>query len=127
MPVTRITTNFRLGEDKQKLVDGFHEMMQETLQIKMQDRLILLDEKPDGFFQPTHTAGHYVFVEIQLFNGRSLKVKRQLYKRIVKFMQDIGVNPENTRIVLHEIARENWGIRGGRAACDVDLGYPVRV
>jgi hypothetical protein len=30
-------------------------------------------------------------------------------------------------ITLREIATENWDIRGGRAACDVDLGFEVEV
>jgi hypothetical protein len=30
-------------------------------------------------------------------------------------------------ITLKEIPTENWGIRGGQAACDVDLGFDVHV
>jgi hypothetical protein len=30
-------------------------------------------------------------------------------------------------ITLHELPRENWGIRGGQAATDVDLGFKVDV
>jgi hypothetical protein len=29
--------------------------------------------------------------------------------------------------MLREITAENWGIRGGEAACDVDLGFKVEV
>jgi len=29
--------------------------------------------------------------------------------------------------MLREITAENWGIRGGQAACDVDLGFKVDV
>ena len=30
-------------------------------------------------------------------------------------------------ITLRESPTENWGIRGGQAACDVDLGFNVKV
>jgi hypothetical protein len=29
--------------------------------------------------------------------------------------------------MLHESPKENWGIRGGQAASDVDLGFKVEV
>jgi hypothetical protein len=29
--------------------------------------------------------------------------------------------------MLREIPKENWGIRGGQAACDVELGFKVEV
>jgi hypothetical protein len=29
--------------------------------------------------------------------------------------------------LLRELARENWGIRGGQAASDVDLGFKVDI
>jgi len=127
MPVIKITTNFSLGNTKQQLVDQFHELMLETFKITEHDRLMIIDEKPDDFFQPTNTNGNYTLVEIQLFHGRSMDVKRQLYDRIVKLLENYHVPSENTRIVLHEIDRENWGIRGGQAASDVDLGYAIDV
>ena len=127
MPVIKITTNFSLGNTKQQLVDQFHELMLETFKITEHDRLMIIDEKPDDFFQPTNTNGNYTLVEIQLFHGRSMDVKRQLYDRIVKLLENYHVPSENTRIVLHEIDRGNWGIRGGKAASDVDLGYAIDV
>jgi hypothetical protein len=29
--------------------------------------------------------------------------------------------------VLHEPALENWGIRGGQAGCDIQLGFKIDV
>ena len=31
------------------------------------------------------------------------------------------------KIMLREIDSENWGIRGGQAGCDVELGFNVNV
>jgi hypothetical protein len=30
-------------------------------------------------------------------------------------------------VVIHELVMENWGIRGGRPADEVDLGYRLDV
>jgi hypothetical protein len=40
---------------------------------------------------------------------------------------ELGIPRDHVMIVLHEVPRENWGIRGGQAACDVDLGFKVGV
>jgi hypothetical protein len=30
-------------------------------------------------------------------------------------------------IILREIPKENWGIRGGQAGCDIELGFKIEV
>jgi phenylpyruvate tautomerase PptA (4-oxalocrotonate tautomerase family) len=66
-------------------------------------------------------------VEITLFAGRSLEAKRRLYQGIVRRFADLGIPPGEVVIVLHEVPRENWGIRGGHPASEVDLGFEVAV
>jgi hypothetical protein len=34
---------------------------------------------------------------------------------------------DHVSVSLRESPTENWGIRGGQAACDVDLGFNVKV
>jgi hypothetical protein len=44
--------------------------------------------------------------------------------------QNLGgfdVPPAEVKLVLVEITSENVGLRGGQAACDVDLGYALQV
>ena len=38
-----------------------------------------------------------------------------------------GVAKDRVLVVLNEPALENWGIRGGQAACDVQLGFKIDV
>jgi len=38
-----------------------------------------------------------------------------------------GIPPNCVLIRLHELPAENFGVRGGQALCDVELGYPVDV
>jgi phenylpyruvate tautomerase PptA (4-oxalocrotonate tautomerase family) len=41
--------------------------------------------------------------------------------------QAAGVPRDRVLIVLHEPSMEDWGIRGGQAACDVKLGFKLDV
>jgi hypothetical protein len=45
----------------------------------------------------------------------------------VKNIEPFGVPPRDVKIILNEVAPENVGMRGGKAACDIDLGYSVKV
>jgi phenylpyruvate tautomerase PptA (4-oxalocrotonate tautomerase family) len=76
---------------------------------------------------PPDKSENYIFVEILLFPGRSLEAKRKLYASIVRRFAELGISPNDVFIVLQEPPMENWGIRGGQPASDVDLGYDVMV
>lgn len=41
--------------------------------------------------------------------------------------RDPGIEGNDIMIVLHEVPLENWGIRGGKPASEVDLGFKVDV
>ncbi|NJH96449.1 tautomerase family protein, partial [Salmonella enterica subsp. enterica serovar Anatum] len=61
------------------------------------------------------------------FAGRTLDTKRNLYRSIVENLSVLGIPKDHIKILLREIPAENWGIRGGQAACDVDLGFDIQV
>jgi phenylpyruvate tautomerase PptA (4-oxalocrotonate tautomerase family) len=69
----------------------------------------------------------YTVVRIDVFSGRSIDAKRQLYQAIVSLLQPLGIPADHILISLREMPAENWGLQGGQAACDVDLGYQVNV
>jgi phenylpyruvate tautomerase PptA (4-oxalocrotonate tautomerase family) len=50
-----------------------------------------------------------------------------LYKAMVRTLLPFGTPPKDIKIVLIEVPLENVGIRGGQAASDIQLGYPVKV
>jgi len=50
-----------------------------------------------------------------------------LYRSIVEGLEPLGIPRHHVTILIREITRENWGIRGGQAACDVDLGFKIDV
>lgn len=61
------------------------------------------------------------------FAGRSVQAKRKLYGEIVDRLGSLGVPRDHVTVTLRESPAENWGIQGGQASCDVDLGFNVHV
>jgi phenylpyruvate tautomerase PptA (4-oxalocrotonate tautomerase family) len=77
---------------------------------------------------PTLTQPEYAtLVSVDCFAGRSLEAKRRLYAEIVGRLERLGIPRDHVSITLRENDAENWGIRGGQAACDVNLGFNVNV
>ena len=66
-------------------------------------------------------------ITIDCFEGRSVDAKRDLYRNIVERLEELGIPRNHVTITVRDLPRENWGIRGGQAANDLDLGFNVRV
>ncbi len=64
---------------------------------------------------------------IDLFTGRSLDAKKALYQAIVRNLEPFGIPGDQIKVLLREIPAENWGIRGGVPASEVELGFEVNV
>lgn len=100
--------------------------VQEVLQLPSNDRNIRLMEYDKGLFQMKEP--YRIIVEISLFSGRSVDAKRRLYALLVEtFEAELQINKEEVFILLNEQPKENWGIRGGIPASDIDLGFKVEV
>jgi len=54
-------------------------------------------------------------------------VQKELYQNIVANLGKLRILKSDVFIVLHEIPLENWGIRGGVPASEIDLGFKVGV
>jgi phenylpyruvate tautomerase PptA (4-oxalocrotonate tautomerase family) len=70
---------------------------------------------------------HTTLVEVTMFAGRSRQAKRRLYRALVGDLGELGITPADVLVVLQEPPLENWGVRGGRMASEVDLGFEVQV
>jgi len=51
-----------------------------------------------------------------MWPGRTEGEKEKLIKGITKAFEEIGVKPEHVTIVIHEVPKSNWGIRGEQAS-----------
>ncbi|MEB3020660.1 tautomerase family protein [[Mycobacterium] crassicus] len=112
------------------IIDAVHGAMVTAFQIPAKDKNVrLVAHEPHRFAVPEHLAQpeYRTLVSIDCFTGRSLDAKRALYAGIVEGLAALGIPRDHVMITLHEVDRENWGIRGGQAASDVDLGFNVRV
>lgn len=89
----------------------------------------LLVHEPHRFAVPLMKTNPacYTHISIDCIVGRSLATKRRLYRSIVENLEAFGIPNDHVKILLRENSKENWGIRGGQAACDVELGYAIEV
>jgi phenylpyruvate tautomerase PptA (4-oxalocrotonate tautomerase family) len=69
----------------------------------------------------------FVLVVVTMFAGRSRQAKRRLYQVLVRNFGELGVAPADVFVVLHEPPLDNWGIRGGQIASEVDVGFEIQV
>jgi phenylpyruvate tautomerase PptA (4-oxalocrotonate tautomerase family) len=129
MPLIRV--QIREGwspADKAGLLDAIHAAAVEALRIPDEDRTQTLTEHPAEAFEiPPGKGDRFTLVEITMFAGRSLDAKRRLYRAVVRNLGGLGIPPSDVLIILHDVPLENWGIRGGTPASDVDLGFEVGV
>ena len=117
-----------LGANKRVFLDAVHAAMVDALRIPHHDRVLrIVEHEFDDFVIPPNRGDKFTRIEIAMFAGRSLDAKRRLYQAIVRNLQPFGVPGDDIKIALIEIPLENWGIRGGRAASDIDLGFEVAV
>ena len=129
MPLVRIEVlKGRNAAEKKRLLDAVHGALVDAFGVPEDDRTQrLIEHDPEDFeIDPGHSQ-RYTLVEITAFPGRSSDAKRALYATIVRNLEAIGTPPHDILVVLHEPPMQNWGIRGGRSADQVELGYPLDV
>lgn len=111
-------------------MEAVHSALVKAFQILPTDKNVrFIAHEPHRFGIPPNRdkPDRYTQISIDAFAGRSLDAKRKLYQTIVTNLDALGIPKDNVKILLREIPKENWGIRGGQAGCDVDLGYKIDV
>ena len=117
-------------ETETGIMEAVHSALRDSFKIMPGDRNVrLIVHEPHRFECPPdrEKPEFYTHISIDCFAGRSLEAKRSLYQNIVNNLEKFGVPNDHVKIMLREITAENWGIRGGKAACDVDLGFEVKI
>lgn len=129
MPLVRIDVRkARTQAEIQSICEAVHGALEDAFRIRAEDRrMVYTDHTPDRLLGPPGRSDLYTLVEVLLFTGRSLDAKRAFYRAVVANLGGLGIPASEIFIVLNEQPLENWGVRGGQAACDVDLGFEVRV
>lgn len=130
MPLVKI--EIRKGksdEFKKAILDGIHDALVKSIKIPDHDRFQRLYElDKNNFESPPNKTDNVIIIEITMFQGRSIESKKNLYKEIVdNLAKNPGIDGEDITIVLYEPPLENWGVKGGKPANEVDLGFNINV
>jgi len=81
--------------------------------------VILQEHDADRFAAPPEASVRFTRVEVQTLPVAHAGIKRRLYRALVAGLGGLGVEAEDIKIVIIEVAHENWGIDGGHPASDV--------
>lgn len=129
MPIAKIEVcRTRPAQEASALIEAVYQAQRDALNVPENDRQIrYVEHRPEHFPVPPGKTANYTFVEFILFPGRSLEAKRRLYESVVRRFGELGIAASDIIIVVHEPPLENWGIRGGKPASEVDLGFNVNV
>jgi len=128
MPSTRITTGAWARGREQTVIGAVQSALLSALKIPDYDRDVVIDTYDVAArIIPTGRSEYYTRIEVMMFSGRSLDAKRALYEALVANLSDLGVPVTEIKIILIEVPAENWGLRGGHPASEIDLGFKVNV
>jgi phenylpyruvate tautomerase PptA (4-oxalocrotonate tautomerase family) len=129
MPLVRIETGrWMTPQTKRSVLDAVHEALVAAFKVPEHDRnQRVVQYGPEDFEASAGKGERFTIVTIDAFSGRSLDAKRALYQELASRLAAVGIPPSDLIIVVNDVPLENWGIRGGRAACDVDLGFQIKV
>jgi phenylpyruvate tautomerase PptA (4-oxalocrotonate tautomerase family) len=128
VPNTLIATRAGWIKDPAAVTEAIQSALREALKIPEWDRTLRLIEHPASHFAvPPGRGEKFTLVEVTMFSGRSMAAKRALYQAIVRNLGALDVPPLDIKIALIEAPPENWGIRGGMPASEIELGFKIDV
>lgn len=127
MPLVHI--DIRKGhspEYKRAILDGVHAALVEAFKIPDDDRNQILREHAAENLEGRGASP--TFVSITAFAGRSREAKRALFAAIARHLAvSPGVDGNSLLITLSDLSLDNWGIRGGKQASELELGFKIDV
>ena len=104
----------QLNPIKYQLSDIIHSCLQDAIgtpENKRFQRFFPL--AAENFYYPEDRSKRYTIIEIVMFEGRSIPVKKKLTKLLFeRISQQVGIAVEDIEIVMFELPKHNWGIRG---------------
>lgn len=128
MPIAKIEVcRHRSPVEVAALIEAVYQAQLLALKVPEDDKQIrYVEYKPEHFPVPPSKTQNYTIVEIQIFPGRSLDAKRALYAEIARRFGELGIQPTDITVILHEPQLDNWGV-GGKPASEVNLGFRLDV
>jgi phenylpyruvate tautomerase PptA (4-oxalocrotonate tautomerase family) len=129
MPLVRIETRrWMTLETKRAVLDAVHEALVAAFKVPDDDRnQRIIEYAPEDFEGSAGKGERFTIVTIDAFAGRSLEAKRKLYQELASRLSAVDIPQADLMVVIHDVPLENWGLRGGQAACDIDMGFKIQV
>lgn len=113
---------------KTKLSDIIHSCVVDALQYpvdKRFHRFFPLDK--ENFYFPEGRTDKYTIIEISIFEGRSVDVKKKLIRLLFNNIEkELNILPNNIEITIFETPKYNWGIRG-LPGDELRLNYKAKI
>lgn len=124
MPLVRISVPEGKSDAWRAAVgEGIHSAMVATINVPADDRFQVVSEHGRGelVFDPGYLnirrGEGFLVIQITLNAGRTVEMKRALYRRIAdNLAADPGVRPEDVMVSLVEVTKENWSFGNGEAS-----------
>jgi 4-oxalocrotonate tautomerase len=122
MPLIHIS--LRAGKPeayRQAIFDGLYRAMREALNVPEGDQFMTITEHDAANFRYGTAFGiarsdELVFIQITVFNTRTVEQKKALFQRIAQLLgESPGIRPEDVFVNLLEAAKENWSVGHGHA------------
>jgi 4-oxalocrotonate tautomerase len=123
MPLVRIELVAGKPESYlQKASDAVHRALVDTVSVPPQDRFQLITQHVRSHFvyDPAYLniqrSDDLIMIQITLNQGRTLEMKKALYKKIVELLQqELNLRKEDVLVNLVEVTKENWSFGNGEA------------
>ena len=117
-----------LDSIKAELSDVVHSCVVDALDFpedKRFHRFFPLDSA--DFYYPSGRTTKYTIIEISMFEGRSVDVKKHLIHLLFERIdQQLNIPPQDLEITITETPKHNWGFRG-LPGDEIELNYKVEV
>jgi 4-oxalocrotonate tautomerase len=122
MPLLHIS--LRAGKPeayRQAIFDSLYSAMRETLNVPEDDQFMTITEHDAANFRYGNAYGvvrsaDVVYIQITVFNTRTLEQKKALFRRIAELLgESPGIRPEDVFVNVLEAAKENWSVGHGLA------------
>lgn len=103
-----------LNEVKAKLSDIVHGCLQDAIGTPENKRFQrFFPIEADNFYYPKDRSERYTIIEIVMFEGRSVTAKKKLFALLFeRIYEQLGIEAADIEIVIFELPKHNWGIRG---------------
>jgi len=122
MPLLHISLRAGKPEDyRQAIFDSLYRAMRETLNVPEDDQFMTITEHDAANFRYGNAYGvvrsaDVVYIQITVFNTRTLEQKKALFRRIAELLgESPGIRPEDVFVIVLEAAKENWSVGHGLA------------